>query len=232
MPDFKIIYAHHAAAYQRMIACEDYAGNLFRALNRRCALEGADVVEFGAGTGRLTLMLAPLVRRIWAFDLSAHMLHTAFTLLTAEHWPNWQLGAAENARLPVASGCADLAIEGWSFGHLTGWYPDTWHEEVDRVLAEMARVLKPGGMAVILETLGTGNETPQPPTPDLAAFYELLTRQYGFQQEWIRTDYRFPTPEAAADSTRFFFGDELADALIAERRAILPECTGIWWRVS
>jgi ubiquinone/menaquinone biosynthesis C-methylase UbiE len=230
MPDFKTIYAAHAADYQRMVACEDHTGNLLPALANICTLEDAEVVEFGAGTGRLTVLLAPLARRITAIDISAHMLSVAIERLTAGGWDNWRSAVADNARMPVAAGSADLAIEGWSFGHLTGWYPDTWPQEVERVLAEMQRVLRPGGTAIILETLGTGNERPQPPAEALAAFYRLLEDSYDFTAEWIRTDYRFASPEAAADATRFFFGDALADWLIAEQRAILPECTGIWWR--
>jgi len=33
-----------------------------------------DVVEFGAGTGRITRLLAPEVQSIRAFDASEHML--------------------------------------------------------------------------------------------------------------------------------------------------------------
>lgn len=231
MVDFKAIYAEQAAAYQRMIAHEDYQGHLFLALDRLCMLSGIDVVEFGAGTGRLTVMLAPLVRRILAFDISTHMLETAVTRLRAGGWTNWLAGIADNARLPVAANCADLAIEGWSFGHLTGWYPESWHGEIDRVVNEMCRVVRPGGMAIILETLGTGYEQPQPPTDELAVFYHLLEVKYGFKSEWIRTDYQFESPEQAAENTRFFFGDELADRLIAKQQSILPECTGIWWRI-
>ena len=85
-------------------------------------------------------------------------------------------------------------------------------------------------MAILLETLGTGHESPQPPTPALAELYRLLQAEHGFTQEWIRTDYHYPSPQEAADATRFFFGDELADGLLREGRSIVPECTGIWWR--
>jgi ubiquinone/menaquinone biosynthesis C-methylase UbiE len=213
-----------------MVACEDYQGNLLRKLSGICPLTGTRIVEFGAGTGRLTVLLAPLADHIRAFDISGHMLATATARLAAGGWTNWLAAVADNAHLPVPSGEADLAIEGWSFGHLTGWHPGMWRVEVARVLAEMRRVLRPGGTAIILETLGTGYETPHPPTEALAAFYRLLEDEYGFSSSWLRTDYCFPSPAAGAEATRFFFGDEVADRLLAERRTILPECTGIWWR--
>jgi ubiquinone/menaquinone biosynthesis C-methylase UbiE len=52
----------------------------------------------------------------------------------------------------------------------------------------MQRVLRPGGTTILLETLGTGQETLHPPTPELAALYDLLQIKYGFNQTRIRTD--------------------------------------------
>jgi ubiquinone/menaquinone biosynthesis C-methylase UbiE len=227
---FKTIYASRAADYQRMIGYEDYRGLLLPTLDSIRPLAGLDVVEFGAGTGRLSVLLAPSVRCLRAYDASPHMLAVARRRLAATGRRNWRLGVADNAHLPAPDACAGLAGEGWSFGHLTGWYPDTWREEARGPLAEMRRVLRPGGTAVVIETLGTGVESPQPPNAALAALYALLEGEYGFQRVWIRTDYAFPSPEVAAEATRFFFGDELADRLLAERRTILPECTGLWWR--
>ena len=158
--DFKTIYASQAEAYQRMIDFEDYQGHLLPALAAIRPLDGLDVVEFGAGTGRLTVLLAPLVGTLRAFDASAHMLALAEERLGAIDAPHVQLAVADNARLPVPDDCADLALEGWSFGHLTGWYPDTWRQEAARALAELERVLRPGGTALLIETLGTGTEMP------------------------------------------------------------------------
>jgi ubiquinone/menaquinone biosynthesis C-methylase UbiE len=230
MPTFEEIYAVHADDYDRLVAREDYQNNILAALREICPLEGAEVVEFGAGTGRLTRLLAPLAKRIRAFDASAHMLGVAEETLRQMGGSNWSLGVAENKNIPVESGAADLSIEGWSFGHATGWYPDTWHEEIGAALGEMRRVLRPGGTAVLLETMTTGSETPRPPSDGLAAFYSWLEKEQGFASKTIRTDYKFESLEEADRLTRFFFGDELADRVLCENKVILPECTGIWWR--
>ena len=84
----------------------------------------------------------------------------------------------------------------------------------------------PGGS----ETLGTGFETPHPPTEGLAELYRWLEDEHAFAGTRIRTDYRFESPAEAAENTRFFFGDELADRILEENLTVLPECTGIWWR--
>jgi ubiquinone/menaquinone biosynthesis C-methylase UbiE len=213
-----------------MVAREDYQGNLLSALESIRPLAGLDVVEFGAGTGRLTRMLSPLVRSIHAYGQSAHMLEIARPTLAATSTINWTLQVAENHKLPEPDHSADLAIEGWSFGHATGWNPDGWRDEIGQALAEMRRILNPGGTAIILETLGTGSESPHPPSPALADFYQWLEHSQGFSHEWIRTDYQFESVAEADELTRFFFGDELADRIVREQMVILPECTGIWYR--
>ena len=227
--DFKAIYATQAEKYDQLVAREDYQGNILPALAQIRPLAGVDVIELGAGTGRLTRLLAPRVRSIYAFDASAHMLAVAGARLIATGCSNWALGVADNRRLPLARATADVAIAGWSLGHLVGWYPHTWPDQVELALAEMKRVCRPRGTIILLETQGTGHATPRPPSPGLAAFYRWLETEHGFHAAWIRTDYRFASVDEAADLTRFFFGDALAGQIRRSRLAVLPECTGIWW---
>ncbi len=226
---YKHIYAHHAHQYEALVAREDYQGNILKALEKIHPLAGVDVVEFGAGTGRLTCLLAPLVKSIRAFDASQHMLDVATAKLQRMGASNWQVGVADNRRLPVADTSADLSVEGWSFGHLAVWYPDTWRDEIGKAVGEMKRVLRPGGTAIILETLGTGREAPQPPRDELALFYAWLEAEHRFTTAWIRTDYQFQSLDEAENLTRFFFGDALAEQVVHNHWVILPECTGLWW---
>ena len=190
------------------------------------------MIEFGAGTGRLTRLLAPLALRIRAYDASASMLQVAESHLRAAGLANWELGVADNTRLPVEDGAADVAIAGWTFGHAVEWYPRTWRDEIGAAVDEMVRVVRPGGTAIILETMTTGSEVPAPPTEGLAAYYRWLETERGFRAVSVRTDYRFRSLDEADRLTRFFFGDELADRVRREQRIILPENTGIWWRRS
>ncbi|MBZ0277083.1 MAG: class I SAM-dependent methyltransferase [Anaerolineae bacterium] len=226
---FQNIYAHHAGGYEALIAREDYKGNILAALQDIRPLAGLEVVEFGAGTGRLTRLLAPLVKRIRAFDASAHMLAEAEMQMQKTGLTNWTLAVGENYTLPVEAGSADIAIQGWSFGHCCGWYPDSWKDEIGKAIAEMKRVTHPGGTLIMLETQGTGRETPAPPNDSLAAYYAWVEKELGFSSAWIRTDYRFESLAEAERLTRFFFGDELADEVVRREWVILPECTGIWW---
>jgi ubiquinone/menaquinone biosynthesis C-methylase UbiE len=232
MTDFGSIYSSQADQYERLIGREDYHGNIKPALARIQALAGLEVVELGAGTGRITRLLAPEARQVVAFDGSEHMLSVARRKLLESGWSNWRLGAADNRLLPLRDSTADLAIAGWSLGHSVGWYPESWRLEVGRALAEMSRVLRPGGTIILLETLGTNQAAPRPPTPGLAEFFAWLEQEQGFRRTWIRTDYCFDSLQEANELIRFFFGGEMADNILANGSPIVPECTGIWWRSS
>lgn len=230
MPNFRTIYFHHAERYEDLIACEDYKNILIRAIGEICPLEGRDVVEFGAGTGRVTRQVAPLARSIHAFDYSHPMLSVAQKKLYALGCENWAISLGENRQMPVAPHCADLAIEGWSFGHLPSWYPNSWQRQASLALGEMERILRPGGTMILIETLGTGCDEPLT-YENLSAFYRWLEDEKGFKANWIRTDYRFDSVEQAVDLIGFFFGDEMAGEVAEKQLRIVPECTGLWWRV-
>ncbi|MCA9913670.1 MAG: class I SAM-dependent methyltransferase [Anaerolineae bacterium] len=227
---FQHIYAHDAKRYERLIAREDQRGNLFAALMEIHPFSGIQVAEFGAGTGRLTRILSVLAKHIAAFDASLPMLREGQRVLEETGQTNWSLAVADNRAMPLPDAFAEMAIEGWSFAHVMGWYPDTWQQELDGMLGEMFRVLKPGGTAVLIETMGTGQREPKPPNEPLATMYAHLENQLGFSYRWIRTDYQFASVEEADKLIRFFFGDEMADTQVAGKNIIVPECTGIWWK--
>jgi ubiquinone/menaquinone biosynthesis C-methylase UbiE len=228
---FKHIYANEAQRYDAMVGREDQRGNLFAVLNEIVTLDGNQrIVEFGAGTGRMTRLLLFQSAHIMALDMSPAMLAQAQESLSMTGMPNWSLAVGDNGRMPIASNSADIVIEGWSFAHAVGWYPDTWRTQIDAMLAEMQRIVRPGGTAILLETMGTGNRQPTPPNEGLAELYAYWQEQHGFAYRWTRTDYQFESLQEGDELTRFFFGDELADQFLAQKSLILPECTGIWWR--
>ena len=140
------------------------------------------------------------------------------------------LHRADGAALPIRRVVADLAIAGWVFGHLRHWLPDGWRDAIGRAVSELERTLRPGGTAVVIETLGTGASEPAPPNGALAEYYAWLEDERGYTREVVRTDYRFPSPEEAARVTGFFFGEAFAARVLEERWTTVPECTGVWWR--
>lgn len=222
------LYNTQADRYDLLVSREDYQQNILPALNQIHPLIGLNVVELGAGSGRLTCLLAPIVKSIRAFDAAQAMLEVAMAKLRRMPSQNWSIGVADHRNLPVKAQSADLVISGWSICYTVVYHPEHWREELGKALAEMKRVLRPRGTIILLETQGTGHETPHPPEM-LAKYYRYLEAEEGFSSTWIRTDYQFASLAEAESLVRFFFGDTLADQTVQEKWVILPECTGIWW---
>ena len=109
MVDYDRIYNEQADQYERLVSHEDYKENILAALNQIKPLQGLDVIEFGAGTGRLTCMLAPVVKTIEAYDISERMLEVAADKLRRSRLGNWRIGTADHRALPVVDQTADLA---------------------------------------------------------------------------------------------------------------------------
>lgn len=229
MPDHPEIYRSQAEQYEALVSREDYQCNIFPALKKITPLENTTVVELGAGTGRLTCQLAPVVKSIHAFDISAHMLEVAKEKLMKTNLQNWQVAVSDHRHVTIEDGTADIIISGWSVCYVVVNNPQTWQTELQNTLDEIHRILRPGGVIILIETLGTGFESPEPPA-NLLAYYQFL-ETHGFQRDWIRTDYQFENRLEAETLTRFFFGEKMVEKIwMNTPNPILPECTGIWWK--
>jgi ubiquinone/menaquinone biosynthesis C-methylase UbiE len=220
------LFGTHAAEFDRFAHVEDHARRLPPVLDQIHSFDGRDVVEVGAGTGRLTRAFAPRVRHIWAFDIEPPMLTVAAMKLRERGHRNWSLGLADNRALPLRDDIADIALAGWTFAVFIVWEPPTWRRSVQRAVSELRRVLRPGGTAMIVETLGTGRETPCRPER-LAPYYAWLEEDQGFAFTWVRTDLRAAS-QADVDAARLYLGDDVADSL--HNDLTVPQCTGIWWQ--
>ena len=218
----------HALQYDLLVRCQDVGGAIPRALDALDCFPAGAVVELGAGSGKLTRLLAPLSRRVWALDSSPAMLDVARARLASE--PSVEYGVADHRDLSlVPDGWADVVAAGWSLNYLHSdhWAGD-WRAELEACMAEVRRVLRPGGgTVVVLETMGIGTESPTRLGNHLHA--ELLAR--GFGHTLFRTDWGgFPSPEAADRLLTFFFGKGVAGMHAASGRETLPEhtCMYVW----
>lgn len=221
------IYQNDGDRYEALIAREDYQRNIEKALDEIVRVEGLDVLDLGAGTGRLAVMLAPRTKSMRAFDVSEEMLRVCRQKFEAKGLTNWQVDVADHRSIPVADQSADLVVSGWSVAYLYVWHPETWKDELEKWLGEMKRILRPGSFIVLFESLTTGSEIPVK-LAHLKDYYPWLD-EAGFQNKWIRTDYKFESVDEAEELSRFFFGDELGDKVRQNKWVILPECTGVWW---
>ena len=230
MPKYKKVYETQAEEYEALVSREDYQSYLFPALNDLFPMANKEIVEFGAGTGRISRLMAPLAKFVYAFDAYPKMIEVGQKRLSELSLHNIIFSIGENKNLPIANACADMTVAGWTFGHCISWYPNTWKEEISHCMKEMQRITKKPGIAIVIETLGTGYETPREPNENLACYYAILENEFGFSRKWIRTDYRFESRSQANQLTESFFGKTFPLQLNSDGSAVLPECTGIWYR--
>ena len=91
MPNHFEIYRTQAQQYDLLVRREDYQENIEKTLSQIIPGDGLTYVDLGAGTGRLTRILVPQARLIYAFDNSRHMLDAARTALRNTNLQNWSL---------------------------------------------------------------------------------------------------------------------------------------------
>jgi len=225
-PDHKNTYRSEADKYELLISREDYQGNLIREIERIRVLDGLDIVDLGAGTGRLSVLLAPRAASLIALDIAPRMLQLANKKLMNLGLNNYVAAAGDHRALPLSNQIADLVVSGWSICYLADWFPASWKAELDEAFLEIERIVRPGGFILLIETQGTGYSSPHPP-PHLRDYFEYLNRS-GFTFTWIRTDYQFANLNEAVSMTDYFFGEDLAKIAAEKEWVILPECTGLW----
>ena len=114
---------------------------------------GEAVLDLAAGTGDITLRLAKRMRgkeagadiegQLVSSDINAAMLKIGEERLTNKGWlKNLEFVIANAEALPFADNSFDLITMAFGLRNVT-------HQ--DKALAEMARVLKPGGRVLVLE---------------------------------------------------------------------------------
>jgi SAM-dependent methyltransferase len=98
-----------------------------------------DVLDVGSGDGAAAAALAPYCRSLTCIDVSDRLIAAA----------RERLGHRTNVRAQVADAHA-LPFEDESFDSVLVFHTLTYAEHPARVLKECARVLRPGGRAVVL----------------------------------------------------------------------------------
>jgi demethylmenaquinone methyltransferase/2-methoxy-6-polyprenyl-1,4-benzoquinol methylase len=159
---------------------------------------GARALDLCCGTGDLLLALeADRGDGVWGSDFCHPMLTAAAGKIARRRFRS-RLFESDALRLPVRDGSFDLVTVAFGFRNLANYAEG---------LAEMRRVLRPAGVAAILEFS-------QPPNPLFAALYNVYSRRvlpmlggalsgskdaYTYLPESVR---KFPSAEELARNMR------------------------------
>ena len=114
---------------------------------------GMKVLDIAGGTGDLASAFAEragATGEVWLTDINASMLAEGRDRLL-DRGQMIPLAQCDAERLPFASGYFDVASVGFGLRNMT-------HK--DAALAEMQRVLKPGGRLLVLEFARVGSRSP------------------------------------------------------------------------
>lgn len=118
----------------------------------------ARVLDLGCGGGHVTFNVAPHVREVVAYDLSAEMLEVVAAAAHERGLDNVETAQGGAERLPFADESFDFVLSRFSAHH--------WRD-LEAGLREAARVLKPGGTAAFADSITPG-------TPLLDTYYQTI----------------------------------------------------------
>lgn len=138
---YRAIGDFQGEAYERNAFAAGTAAEVAWLLRRVAVGPGVRVVDVGCGTGRHARRLAARGAHVIAVDVSAGLLRAGRRRAGAEAGVSWLQGDAR--ALPVRASCADVVLSLCQGGF--GISPDGDALALD----EMARVLRPGGRALV-----------------------------------------------------------------------------------
>jgi len=108
----------------------------------------AIALDLGCGGGHASFLLAPLVQKVVAYDLSEAMVEMVGTEAVRRGLNNLEARQGLVERLPWADAAFDVVVSRYSAHH--------WHD-IAAGLREARRVLKTGGLAVFMDVAAPGN---------------------------------------------------------------------------
>ncbi|CBG86995.1 class I SAM-dependent methyltransferase [Citrobacter rodentium] len=122
--------------------------DLTRLAERLSSSPSARVLDMGCGAGHASFVAAQKVNQVVAYDLSAQMLEVVAQAAQERGLTNivTRQGYAES--LPFEAGAFDIVISRYSAHH--------WHD-VGQALREVNRVLKPGGVLIVMDIMSPGH---------------------------------------------------------------------------
>lgn len=213
----------HTEIYEAENAAADPDGRLIAALRAVGDWSGRDVLELGCGTGFHLPELAGSARNVWAVE--PHPPLAALARRRTRRLTNVTVSVGTAEATGLADACVDVVIARW-----------VWATESPAAVAELARVLRPGGTVMIVDndpSRSTFGAWFAEAYPDRAA--SRFWAERGWASVPVQMGWRFESVEDFASVVRIEFPPRVADRILAS----YPGGTGpvevdyavrIWWR--
>ncbi|WP_328309212.1 class I SAM-dependent methyltransferase [Actinomycetospora sp. NBC_00405] len=189
--------------YERENAAQDATGALWDAVCELAPHDGADVVDVGCGDGYHLLRFAERARTVVGVEPHAPLVARARERVTEDPACRVEQGSA--AALPLDDDSADVVHARTAYFFGPGCEPG---------LAEASRVLRPGGVLVIVDLDATRHSygawmRASAPRYDPAAAERFFAGE-GFAVRRVDTEWRFPDRTTLADVLRIEFTPSVA----------------------
>jgi 2-polyprenyl-3-methyl-5-hydroxy-6-metoxy-1,4-benzoquinol methylase len=167
---------------------------------------GMEVMDFGCGTGLLSLILQPHVARITGVDTSQGMLEALEAKIAAQGLTNmgtWHLDPHSQEPLP---GPMDLIVSNMTLHHV---------KDVPGLLARLAAALKPGGQLALADM---DPEEGQFHPEDVGVFHN------GFERAWLREQLQKAGLTQVQESTAAIMNKPARDGGLRDFSIFLMTC--------
>lgn len=134
-------FARQAEPFARMPAHS--AADSLEMIRQALGLNADDtVLDVACGPGIVACFLAPFAQQVTGIDLTAEMIEQAKRLQSEKGLSNLAWDTGDVSALPYADGSYSVVVSRYTFHHFLKPQP---------VLAEMARVCKPGGKIAVID---------------------------------------------------------------------------------
>ncbi len=191
-----LLYWNEPELYDRLTEGEPLHPGLLREL----PLDGATVLDVGAGTGRLTVICAARAAHVYALEPARPLRDLLCRKLEARGITNVEVLSGWCSSIPLADGAVDLVVSASAFGADAA-------RGGDDGLKELRRVTRPGGGIYIL-------------WPDDPRWF--LSRGFHYHAFGGPMEVRFRDLETAMTCARIFYSRAVTEHLERTGRPVVP----------
>jgi SAM-dependent methyltransferase len=213
-----------AALHARLGEVIDPERKVLAALERIVPLAGKRIADVGTGIGHYPMLLARHTGRTYGIESDPALLDVARERASAAHQPNLRIVEGGPEALPLRDGAVDVVLSGLID-------PD---DASLPAIAEMLRVLRPGGRLIVLGYYGR-DEVASLLEPEVVAHALDATRRrsgwwlrHGFKIKVVHSRLDLSDPAIALELLPRLYGDRGRAFLMAPHPASLTLKLGLY----